>query len=524
MKDINSNITYCDTEQSQGSSNADAAAAYRQFFDQVVCPPEVCQAALKRCMEQQGTGKKTASQRRWRHPAMAACGLIVLCMLGVIFLGERMGYALGRNHRQGYIYEKEEYEGLKFTRTFVVYAKWNQKVAMGMQPQTGLYEGCYEDLQQLGMLEVLMPHYRVETYEQEKKEICSESYYKSWDCVYRDGDSRISMNIRYAPRTSAQSVVGMPDRHELIRVDGVEYDVQYFSRKPDYEEYVKMQQYSRKGDTDEQILSRDEYEEEHFYSVQIECMVNEISYCFRLTEDIDVQEFLESIYIQPSDREPEQDQVTGSYFGGWRPNTAAGGKITYEYTDVTYEGLELTSCYRDRGHAEQQVAITAQQPKNQYDGIYDELRDLRLLEVLLPHYQVDRYTLADSGSREIQFEREWYGIYEDGDSRIAITLQDLGEIVASKSTDMLSGHESRSVNGVEYEILYHSRPITYEEYLLMQQYRVAYSYEAWSCSRIEYEESYVYYPVEIICMVNGINYTFEISGDIDIEEFLESIY
>ncbi len=66
------------------------------------------------------------------------------------------------------------------------------------------------------------------------------------------------MNIRYAPRTSAQSVVGMPDRHELIRVDGVEYDVQYFSRKPDYEEYVKMQQYSRKGDTEEQIQSRAE--------------------------------------------------------------------------------------------------------------------------------------------------------------------------------------------------------------------------------------------------------------------------
>ncbi|MDE6675344.1 MAG: hypothetical protein K2K19_11145, partial [Acetatifactor sp.] len=258
--------------------------------------------------------------------------------------------------------------------------------------------------------------------------------------------------------------------------------------------------------------------------VQIECMVNEISYCFRLTEDIDVQEFLESIYIQPPDREPEQGQVTGSYFEGWRPNTTARGKITYEYTDVTYQGLELTSCYRDRRHVEQQVTITAQQPENQYDGVYDELKDLRLLEVLLPHYQVERYTLADSGSREIQFEREWYGIYEDGDSRIVITLQDLGEIMAIESTDMLSGHESRSVNGVEYEILYHSRPITYEEYLLMQQYRVAYSYEAWSCSRVEYEESYVYYPVEIICMVNGINYTFEISGDIDLEEFLESIY
>ncbi|MDE6675840.1 MAG: hypothetical protein K2K19_13705, partial [Acetatifactor sp.] len=261
MKDINSNITYCDAEQSQGGSNADVAAAYRQLFDQVVCPPEVCQAALKRCMEQQGTGKKTASQRRWRHLAMAACGLIVLCMLGVIFFGERMGYALGRNHRQGYIYEKEEYEDLKFTRTFVIYAKWNQKVAMGKQPQTGLYEGCYEDLQQLGLLEVLMPRYRVESYEQEQKEICFEDYYKSWDCVYRDGDSRISMNIHYAPKTSAQSVVGMPDRYELIRVDGIEYDVQYFSRKPDYEEYVKMQQYSRKGDTDKQILSMEEYEE-----------------------------------------------------------------------------------------------------------------------------------------------------------------------------------------------------------------------------------------------------------------------
>ncbi len=136
MKDINSNITYCDTEQSQGSSNADAAAAYRQFFDQVVCPPEVCQAALKRCMEQQGTGKKTASQRRWRHPAMAACGLIVLCMLVVIFLVYRMGYALGRNHRQGYIYEKEEYDSLKVNQTSEVYAKRKQRVANGMQPQT----------------------------------------------------------------------------------------------------------------------------------------------------------------------------------------------------------------------------------------------------------------------------------------------------------------------------------------------------------------------------------------------------
>lgn len=165
-----------------------------------------------------------------------------------------------------------------------------------------------------------------------------------------------------------------------------------------------------------------------------------------------------------------------------------------------------------------------QSPEGQYEGCYEDLQQLGLLEVLLPHYQVERYSLADSGNLEIQFGREWYGIYEAGDSRISITLQEMGTVAATKSTDMLSGHESRTVNGVEYEILYYPRPVTYEEYLLMQQYRVEYSYEAWSCSRIEYEESYFYYPVEIICVVNGMKYEFRISGDVDLEEFLESIY
>lgn len=525
MEDINGNVTFCDVEL-QGSSNEDAAAAYRKLLDRVVCPQEVCQDTLKRCMEQQAAGKKAVSPLRWRHAAMAACGLIVLCVLGIIFWGEQISYALGRDHRQGYNYQKKEYGGVKFTRTFVVFSEWNQEIALGMQPQEGLYEGCYEDLQQLDLLRVLLPYYRVEDYEQEQKEIHSEPYYKGWYCTYRDGDSRISMNICYAPRTSARSVVEMPDSHEMIRVNDIEYDIQYYSCKADYEEYVKMQEYNRKGDADEQLLSREEYEEDIFYPVQIECMVNRIYYCFRLTEDIDVQEFLESIHIPPPDSE---SQFTAGYAGsvpytaGGKTNTAAG-RNAYKYTEVEYEGLELTRWYMNRSYAEQQITIPARQPEDLYVSVYEELKNMDLPEVLLPHYQVERYILSGSSDQAIQYEKAWYGIFEDGDSRISVALKQLGQVGMTAGTDMLSGHESRNVNGVEYEILYHARPITYEEYLLMQQQRVKYSYEAWSCSLVEYEESYFYYPVEIMCVVNGIGYSFKISEDIDLEEFLESIY
>lgn len=502
--------------------NRDAAAAYRQLFSQVVCPQEVCLEALKRCIEQQGADKKTALLRRWRYAAMAVCSMTVLCLLGGILFGEQIGYALGRDHRQGYTYEKVEYEGLEFTRTFVVFDRWNQRIALGAQPWEGQYEGCYEELQRLELLEVLLPQYRVDTYELEQKNIYCEPPQKALYCTYRDGDSRIDMTICYASETSAQSTVGMPDSHEMIRVNGIEYDVQYYSRKADYEEYMQMQQYSSQGDGDGQILSREEYEEEFFYPIQIECMVNRVYYCFRLTGDIDVQDFLESIHIQPPDSEPAQaaEPTAGRDIGTVKTNTGAA----YEYTEVEYQGLELINCCMIREYAEQQLAVSAKQPENQYAGAYEELKALNLLEVLLPHYQVERYTLSDSGSREIQFEREWYGDYEDGDSRISITLMKLGEIVATESTDMLSGYESRSVNGVDYEIHYLTGPVTYEEYLLMQQYRVKHNYEAWSWSRIAYEENYVYYPVEIICVVNGIKYEFKISGDVDLEEFLESIY
>lgn len=64
-----------------------------------------------------------------------------------------------------------------------------------MQTQEGLYEGCYEDLKQLDLLRVLLPHYRVEAYEQEKKEIYSEPYYKEWYCTYRDGDDWVATEL-----------------------------------------------------------------------------------------------------------------------------------------------------------------------------------------------------------------------------------------------------------------------------------------------------------------------------------------
>lgn len=521
MGDINREVIYRNTGERHNNGNGDAAAAYRQLLGQVECPQEVRHAALRGCIERQVAGKKTALLRRWRYAAIAVCSLVVLCLLGGVLFGEQISYALGiRGHRQGYIYEEKEYEGLEFIKTFVMFSSWNQNIAMGMQQREGQYEGCYEDLKKLGLLEVLLPQYKVESYKQEQKEICSESDYKALYCTYRNGDSQIGMHIRYAPETSAQSTVSMPDHYDKIAVNGIEYDVQHFSRKADYDEYVLMQQYNSKGDGDEPLLSREEYEDVFFYPVQIECMVNSIYYCFQLTEDIEVQEFLESIHIQPSVKPSMELPFIEE---GLRPSGRS--KTAYEYTEVEYEGLELTSCYMERYYADQQLVVHAQQPENQYAGIYEELRDLDLLpDVLLPHYQVERYSLSGSGSREPQFEQDWYGVYEDGDSRISIILRKLGTGMATESTDMLSGHESRTVNGVDYEILYHTGPITYEEYLLMQQYRIKYSYEAWSCSRIEYEESYFYYPVEILCVVNGIEYSFRISEDIDIEEFLESIY
>lgn len=535
MEDINRDVACRDAEKLQSDSNKDAAAAYRKLLGQIECPQEVRQAVLKGCMEQQATGKKAASLRRWRYAAMVACSLLTLCIMGGIIFGRQVGYALGRDHRQGYIYEEVEYEGLEFTKTFVVFSRWNQNVALSTQSPTGQYKGCYEDLQQLGLLDVLLPHYRVDVYEQEQREIYSEPDYKAWYATYRDGDSRISMKICHAAKTSAQSAVGMPKGHEMISVDGIEYDVQYYSRKADYEEYVQMQEYNSQGDEEKQILSREEYEGENFYPIQIECMVNRVYYCFQLTGDIDMQEFLESIHTQTPDMDAAAIQTSAPPVQTVTPparediktpelNVSGRRGIAYEYTEVEFQGLELTSCYMDRDFAEQKIAVNTQQPENQYAGAYEDLKALNMLEVLLPHYQVERYSLSDSGNREIQFEREWYGIYEDGDSWISMTLQELGTIMATKSTDMLSGHESRTVNGVQYEILYYPRPITYDEYLLMQQYRVEHSYEAWSCSRIEYEESYFYYPVEIICVVNGVKYQFNISGDVDLEEFLESIY
>lgn len=526
MEDISRNVTCGGAKE--GNNVGDAAAAYHNLLGRVVCPQEVCQTALKRCMEQQEADKRPVSLRRWRYTAMAAGGLLVLCLIGAAVFGEQIGYALGRDHRQGYIYEKVEYEGLEFTKSFVVFSRWNQRIDLDEQSPEGQYEGCYEDLQQLGLLEVLLPHYRVDAYQQVQREVCSEPDYKAWYSTYRDGDSRIGMKICYAAKTSAQSAVGMPKGHEMISVDGIEYDVQYYSRKADYEEYVRMQEYGSQGGVGERILSREEYEEEFFYPIQIECMVNRIYYCFQLTGDIDVQEFLESIHARLPDMEAAPVQTAapaaGEDMGAQRPNIAGRSGTAFEYTEVEFQGLEMISCYMDGDFAEQSIAVNAQQPEYQYVGAYEDLKKLNLLEVLLPHYQVERYSLVDSGNLEIQFGREWYGIYEAGDSRISITLQEMGTVAATKSTDMLSGHESRTVNGVEYEILYYPRPVTYEEYLLMQQYRVEYSYEAWSCSRIEYEESYFYYPVEIICVVNGMKYEFRISGDVDLEEFLESIY
>lgn len=520
------------TAPQQGGEKREAAAAYRQLLGQVECPQEVRRAALLLCAEKQkqdGQGRKKAALWKYRRfAALVAYTMLTLCILTGILFREQIGYALESDRRQGYVYEKVKYEDLEFTKICVNFEKWNQELDMGKQCRSGQYEGCYEDLEQIGLLEVMLPHYRVETYEPEQRKIYYETYPKGWNGVYRNGDSRISINICYVPRTDTRWTVAMPESHKLMRINGIEYDVQYYSRQAGYGERMLMEEYGRQTGGTEPLLAWEKEEDAFFYPIQIECMVNRIYYCFRLTGDIDPQEFLETVSYQLSEEEAAQSgetaQTAGQNVGGARLYPTDPTRTAFTYTEVEYGGLEMVTCQMDGAGANRRLTVSSQQPKYQYEGAYDGLDALDLLAVLLPHYRTQEYSLIDSGNREVQFDREWYGIYAYGDSRISLTVKDMGKVDFTESTDMLSGHESRSVNGVEYEIWYHTRPITYEEYIVMQQYRVPVNYENWTWPRQKYEENYFYYPVEIHCVVNGILHEFEISEDVDLEEFLRSIY
>lgn len=499
-----------------------ADTAYRQLFEQLSCPEEVRQKALQRCMSSERDEKakpdRKVTPRRY-IAAIAVCCLTLLCVLIGVLLGDQPGYALAKGSGRGYSYRRVEYEGLEFTETFVLSSRWNQEVPMRSQPQTGQYEGSYEDLERLRLLQVLLPHYQVDEYALETKEILIEPYEKTWHGIYVKGDSRMSLWISHTPNTSARTEVGLIDSHVLKYRNGIEYDVQYYSRA-DYEEYLLMQQYSQREEGEE-VLSREAYEAEMFYPVRIECLVNSVYYRFELTEDIDLEEFLESIRYEPKEQNASAEYLTPEDIKTYR---YAADAEPYTYTDVEYEGLQLVTCEIEVVAANQQVASVSQTQEQQYAGIYEELTGQGMPDVLLPHYRTEEYLLQSSGEKELQFKQEWYGVCESGDSRIAIIIRDLEGIGMVQRTDMLSGHESREVKGVNYEILYHARPITYEEYLLMQKYRVRYNYKAWSLSQVQYEESYFYYPVEVLFAANGMLYEFQLSEDVDLEEFLESIY
>ncbi len=165
--------------------------------------------------------------------------------------------------------------------------------------------------------------------------------------------------------------------------------------------------------------------------------------------------------------------------------------------------------------------------KETYPDFYAELEQNQMLDVILPHYQMDTYTELEDNYKYIgelkPGEACMGGTFANGDSIYTITILRFPSATATGSIHEMEYHYSLEVNGVNYEVIKVSDDYTYEEYCATLDTMVPVWLEKVFMTEEEFAV-WMSHPVHIHVMINDYNYNFGLSTDIPVEEFLATIY
>ena len=163
--------------------------------------------------------------------------------------------------------------------------------------------------------------------------------------------------------------------------------------------------------------------------------------------------------------------------------------------------------------------------KEYYPEFYSELEENNLMDIFLPHYEMGEYEWVDKvdyvGKPLEEGEAIAGAKFVQGDSGYYLCIHKLDETAKIGFNHKVDKQYQMEANEIVYEIIELSEEYTYEEYVKIQEYiyrnsTVSHEDETWF-------EEFMKRPIHVGAMVNGVYYSYTLSRDIDLEEFLASI-
>lgn len=278
--------------------NENIAELYQDTM-QVVHYPAQLKEDLKVKMAN-GKQRKYAMSKGYRlATAMAAALMLVL-----VGTNDTVIQAVENFITAGAEYEELPVVGAEnITRAFYEAAYFNQtKVAevTDLAQWKEIYPAFYAKLEQNQMLDVMLPHYKMDTYMELEN---SYEYVGEMEageaCVigtFANGDSNYILTILRKPTASGTGAIYEMEYHYTIEANGINYEVSKVSADYTYEEYRATFEATMPTWFYGELMTEEEFAVWMTRPVHIHVMVNGYNYGYSLSEDISVEEFIATIY------------------------------------------------------------------------------------------------------------------------------------------------------------------------------------------------------------------------------------
>ncbi|MBQ7944753.1 MAG: hypothetical protein IJ326_11910 [Lachnospiraceae bacterium] len=202
-----------------------------------------------------------------------------------------------------------------------------------------------------------------------------------------------------------------------------------------------------------------------------------------------------------------------------------------EYEELPVVGAEnITSAFYEAAYFNQtKVAGVADltQWKETYPAFFAKLEQNQMLDVMLPHYQMDNYAELENAYEYVgelePGEACVIGTFANGDSNYILTILRKPTASGTGAIYEMEYHYTIEANGISYEVTKVSDDYTYEEYCATFEATMP----AWFYGEMMSEEEFAVWmtrPIHIHVMVNGYKYGYSLAEDISVEEFIATIY
>lgn len=245
--------------------------------------------------------RKTGRKKRFLYVCAAAVLAMVFFMT---FPGKQLLYAAERLISNGVSYIRANFGDFDMTGVYFSWNMWNQAVEVESVSDHTDWEECYpeffKEMTSQGLTEVMLPHFYMGEYEcwqvigKESfignlgdNDVCLGGYFTKGDSSYR------VYIERYAGAVGSNLDIDIIDHYNLT-VNDISYEIIKLNSSFTYEQYVAI--FEEKAGDRFDPPSREQFDGWMQCPVRVNAMINNVKYVFCLTEDIDVEEFINTIY------------------------------------------------------------------------------------------------------------------------------------------------------------------------------------------------------------------------------------